>query len=56
MTIKRGIKTVLSTLLAGLLRITVTPLEAAGRIYAHALLAVTLRERLPASVIVEWWI
>ncbi len=52
MTIKRGIKTVLSTLLSGLLRSTASLREGAERIYAHALLAATLRERLPASVIV----
>jgi acetyltransferase-like isoleucine patch superfamily enzyme len=52
MTIKRGIKSALSTLLSWLLRITVPLREGAERIYAHALLAATLRERLPASVIV----
>jgi acetyltransferase-like isoleucine patch superfamily enzyme len=51
-TIKRGIKTVLGTLLAGLLRITASLREGGERIYAHALLAADLRERLPASVIV----
>jgi acetyltransferase-like isoleucine patch superfamily enzyme len=50
-TIKRGIKTSLSTLLSGLLRITAPLREGADRIYAHALLAATLRERLPPSVI-----
>jgi acetyltransferase-like isoleucine patch superfamily enzyme len=52
MTIKRGIKTVVSTLLSGLLRSTVSLRDGAERIYAHAHLAATLRERLPASVIV----
>ena len=52
MTIKRGIKTALSTLLSRLLRITASLREGAERIYAHALLAATLREQLPASVIV----
>jgi acetyltransferase-like isoleucine patch superfamily enzyme len=51
-TIKRGVKTVLGTLLAGLLRITASLREGGERIYAHALLAADLRERLPASVIV----
>jgi acetyltransferase-like isoleucine patch superfamily enzyme len=52
MTIKRDIKSVLSTLLAGLLRNTASLREGAERIYAHALLAANLREHLPASVIV----
>jgi acetyltransferase-like isoleucine patch superfamily enzyme len=52
MTIKRGIKTALSTLLSRLLRITASLREGAERIYAHALLAATLNEQLPASVIV----
>jgi acetyltransferase-like isoleucine patch superfamily enzyme len=52
MTIKRGIKTSLSTLLSGFLRITAHLREGADRIYAHALLAATLREQLPPSVIV----
>lgn len=52
MTIKRGIKSALSTLLSGLLRLTAPLREGADRIYAHALLASTLREPLPASVIV----
>jgi acetyltransferase-like isoleucine patch superfamily enzyme len=52
MTIKRGIKTSLSTLLSGLLHVTAPLREGAGRIYAHARLAATLREPLPASVIV----
>lgn len=52
MTIKRGIKTALSSLLSGLLRVTLPLQRGAERIYAHALLAATLRERLPASVIV----
>lgn len=52
MTIKRGIKTVVSTLLSGLLRSTVSLRDGAERIYAHAHLAATLRERLPASVVV----
>jgi acetyltransferase-like isoleucine patch superfamily enzyme len=52
MTIKRGIKTALSALLSGLLRITTPLREGAERIYAHALLAAALRERLPPSVIV----
>jgi acetyltransferase-like isoleucine patch superfamily enzyme len=52
MTIKRGIKSALSTLLSWLLRITAPLREGAERIYAHALLAATLNEQLPASVIV----
>jgi len=52
MTIKRGIKTLASTLLSGFLRSTAPLREGAERIYAHALLAATLREPLPASVIV----
>jgi acetyltransferase-like isoleucine patch superfamily enzyme len=52
MTIKRGIKTVLSTLLSRLLRSTASLREGAERIYAHALLASAVREPLPASVIV----
>jgi acetyltransferase-like isoleucine patch superfamily enzyme len=52
MTIKRDIKTVISTLLAGLLHSTASLREGAKRIYAHALLAASLRDRLPASVIV----
>jgi acetyltransferase-like isoleucine patch superfamily enzyme len=52
MTIKRGIKSALSTLLSWLLRITAPLREGAERIYAHALLAATLSEQLPASVIV----
>jgi acetyltransferase-like isoleucine patch superfamily enzyme len=52
MTIKRGIKTVVSTLLSGFLRSTAVLREGAERMYAHAHLAATLREPLPASVIV----
>jgi acetyltransferase-like isoleucine patch superfamily enzyme len=52
MTMKRSIKTVLSTLLSGPLRMTASLREGAARIYAHALLAANLREPLPASVIV----
>ena len=52
MTIKRGIKTVLSALLSGLLRSTASLREGTKRIYAHALLSASLRESLPASVIV----
>jgi acetyltransferase-like isoleucine patch superfamily enzyme len=52
MTTKRGIKTLLTTPLSGLLRITASLREGAERIYAHALLAATLRERLPVSVTV----
>jgi acetyltransferase-like isoleucine patch superfamily enzyme len=52
MTIKRDIKTAISTVLAGVLRITTPMREGAERIYAHALLAAALREPLPASVIV----
>jgi acetyltransferase-like isoleucine patch superfamily enzyme len=52
MTIKRGIKTALSTLLSWFLRITAHLREGAERIYAHAHLAATLRELLPPSVIV----
>src|ERR1700722_9801588 len=52
MTIKRGIKTILTPPLSGLLRITASLREGAERIYAHAFLAATLREPLPASVIV----
>src|ERR1700761_7278979 len=51
-TIKRGIKTSLRPLLSVLLRIIAPLREGAERIYAHALLAATLREGLPASVIV----
>ena len=52
MTIKRGIKTIVSTLLSGLLRSTTPLREGAERMYAHALLAAALHEPLPASVIV----
>jgi acetyltransferase-like isoleucine patch superfamily enzyme len=52
MTIKRGIKTTLSSLLSGLLRVTLPLRQGAERIYGHALLAATLNEQLPASVIV----
>ena len=52
MTIKRDIKTALSTALAGLLRISAPLREGAERIYAHARLAAALREPLPPSVIV----
>jgi acetyltransferase-like isoleucine patch superfamily enzyme len=52
MTIKRGIKTALSALLSQILRVTTTLRQGAERIYAHALLAATLNEQLPASVIV----
>jgi acetyltransferase-like isoleucine patch superfamily enzyme len=52
MTMKRGIKAVLSTLLSGLLRRTASLRGGAERVYAHALLAASLQERLPASVIV----
>ena len=52
MTIKRGIKTGLGTILAGFLRVTAPLREGAERIYAHSLLAAALREPLPASVIV----
>jgi acetyltransferase-like isoleucine patch superfamily enzyme len=52
MMMKRSIKTVLSTLLSGPLRMTASLREGAARIYAHALLAANLREPLPASVIV----
>jgi acetyltransferase-like isoleucine patch superfamily enzyme len=51
-TIKRGLKTVLGSVLSGLLRITASLREGRERIYAHALLAADLREPLPASVIV----
>jgi acetyltransferase-like isoleucine patch superfamily enzyme len=52
MTIKRGIKNALSTLLSWILRISAPLREGAERIYAHALLAASLNEQLPASVIV----
>lgn len=52
MTIKRGIKTLLSTLLSGFLRATASLREGAERLYAHALLAAALPQPLPASVIV----
>jgi acetyltransferase-like isoleucine patch superfamily enzyme len=52
MTMKRGIKTALSAILSGGLRITAPLREGVERIYAHARLAAALRESLPASVIV----
>lgn len=52
MTIKRGIKSTVSGLLARVLRFSTPLREGAGRIYAHALLAADLQEPLPASVIV----
>ena len=52
MTIRRGIKAGVGTILARLLRVTGPLREAAERMYAHSLLAASLREPLPASVIV----
>ncbi len=52
MTIKRNLKAGVSTLLSRLLRITVPLCEGASRMYAHARLAATLGEPLPASVVV----
>lgn len=52
MTLKRDIKTALSTALSWLLRITASLREGGERIYAHALLAADLSQPLPASVIV----
>jgi len=52
MTMKRSVKTALSSVLSGLLRITAPLRASAERMYAHARLAAALREPLPASVIV----
>jgi acetyltransferase-like isoleucine patch superfamily enzyme len=51
--INRRIKTLLSGLLSGLLRNTASLLGGLTRIYAHAALAADLKERLPASVVVQ---
>jgi acetyltransferase-like isoleucine patch superfamily enzyme len=50
--IKRRIKSLLSNLLSGLLRIAAPLREGWARIYAHASLAADLDEELPASVVV----
>jgi acetyltransferase-like isoleucine patch superfamily enzyme len=50
--IKRRIKSLLSNLLSGLLRITAPLREDLTRVYAHASLAAALDEELPASVVV----
>jgi acetyltransferase-like isoleucine patch superfamily enzyme len=50
--IKRRIKSLLSSLLSGLLRITAPLREDLTRVYAHASLAAALDEELPASVVV----
>jgi acetyltransferase-like isoleucine patch superfamily enzyme len=50
--IKRRIKSLLSNLLSGLLRITAPLLEDLTRLYGHASLAADLDEELPASVVV----
>jgi acetyltransferase-like isoleucine patch superfamily enzyme len=51
-TIKRRIKSLLSNLLSGLLRITAPLRQDLTRIYGHASLAADLDEELPASVVV----
>lgn len=51
-TIKRRIKSLLSDLLSGLLRITAPLREGLARLYAHASLTAALDEELPASVVV----
>jgi acetyltransferase-like isoleucine patch superfamily enzyme len=50
--IKRRIKSLLSNLLSGLLRITAPLREDLARVYAHASLAAAIDEVLPASVVV----
>ena len=50
--IKRRIKSLLSNLLSGLLRIAAPLREGLARLYAHASLAADLDEELPASVVV----
>jgi acetyltransferase-like isoleucine patch superfamily enzyme len=50
--IKRRIKSLLSNLLSGLLRIAAPLREGLGRLYGHASLAADLDEELPASVVV----
>jgi acetyltransferase-like isoleucine patch superfamily enzyme len=50
--IKRRIKSLLSNLLSGLLRMTAQLREDLVRLYSHASLAAALDEELPASVIV----
>ncbi len=51
-TIKRGIKSLLSNLFSGLLRIAAPLREGLARLYAHASLAAELDEDLPDSVVV----
>jgi acetyltransferase-like isoleucine patch superfamily enzyme len=50
--IKRRIKSLLSNLLSGLLRITAPLREDLTRLYGHASLAADLDEELPASVVI----
>jgi acetyltransferase-like isoleucine patch superfamily enzyme len=50
--IKRGIKSLLSDLLSGLLRIVAPLREGLARLYAHASLAADLDKGLPSSVVV----
>jgi acetyltransferase-like isoleucine patch superfamily enzyme len=51
--IKRLVKAILSRLLAGALRCTAPVLGGLTRLHAHASLAADLRDRLPASVVVQ---
>jgi acetyltransferase-like isoleucine patch superfamily enzyme len=51
--IKRLLKTLISSLLARLLRSTAPVREGLVRVHAHAFLAADLNERLPSSVVVE---